>query len=101
MTPLRQRMCEEMQIRNLSPATQRTYLTAVTQFAQHFGQSPAELGPAEVWTYQLHLLAQQRSISTLTITVCALRFLYHVTLHQDWPSRRSLIPGSPSRSRSS
>ena len=95
MTPLRQRMCEEMQIRNLSPATQRTYLTAVTQFAQHFGQSPAELGPAEVWTYQLHLLAQQRSISTLTITVCALRFLYHVTLHQDWAVEAIPYPRQP------
>jgi len=99
MTPLRQRMCEEMQIRNLSPATQRTYLTAVTQFAQHFGQSPAELGPDQIRTYQLHLLAQQRSHSTLTITVCALRFLYQVTLGQDWavkalpyPRRPKLLP---------
>jgi site-specific recombinase XerD len=95
MTPLRQRMCEEMQIRNLSPATQRTYLTAVTQFAQHFGQSPAELGPDQIRAYQLHLLAQQRSISTLTITVCALRFLYQVTLGQDWAVEAIPYPRQP------
>ena len=95
MTPLRQRMCEEMQIRNLSPATQRTYLTAVTQFAQHFGQSPAELGPDQIRAYQLHLLAQQRSISTVTITVCALRFLYQVTLHQDWAVEAIPYPRQP------
>ncbi len=95
MTPLRQRMCEEMQIRNLSPDTQRTYLTAVRQFAQYFGQSPAELGPDQIRAYQLHLLAQQRSISTVTITVCALRFLYQVTLHQDWAVEAIPYPRQP------
>ena len=95
MTPLRQRMCEEMQIRNFSPDTQRTYLTAVRQFAQHFGQSPAELGPDHIRTYQLHLLAQQRSPSTLTITVCALRFLYQVTLGQDWAVKALPYPRRP------
>ena len=85
MTPLRQRMCEDMQIRNLSPHTQRAYLTAVAQFARHFGQSPADLGPEHVRTYQLHLRTQQLSLSTLTITVCALRFLYGITLGYDWP----------------
>lgn len=97
MTPLRQRMSEDMQIRDLSPHTQRAYLTAVAQFAQHFGKSPAELGPEHVRTYQLHLLAQQRSRSAFIITVSALRFLYHVTLERDWGLKRIPYPHQPKK----
>jgi hypothetical protein len=45
MTPLRQRMLEDMQVRNLSPLTQRSYVEHVARFARHFSQSPAVLGP--------------------------------------------------------
>ena len=45
MTPLRQRMLEDMQVRNLSPHTQRAYLEHVARFARHFGRSPAVWGP--------------------------------------------------------
>ena len=38
MSPLRRRMIEDMTIRNLSPATQRSYLHAVSRFSQYFGQ---------------------------------------------------------------
>jgi integrase/recombinase XerD len=48
MTPLRQRMLEDMQVRNLSPPnTQRAYVETVARFARHFGRSPADLGPEE------------------------------------------------------
>jgi len=46
MTPLRQRMCEDMQLRQFSPLTQQAYLSAVTRFAVHFGRSPAALAHA-------------------------------------------------------
>jgi hypothetical protein len=45
----------------LSPATQQSYLYAVAKFSRHFGRSPDRLGLEEVRTYQLHLIAQQRS----------------------------------------
>ena len=45
MTPLRQRMLEDMQVRNLSPQTQRAYLEHVSRFARHFDQSPARFKP--------------------------------------------------------
>jgi integrase/recombinase XerD len=85
MTPLRHRMIEDMQIRNLAPETQRAYLQQISQFARHFGKSPELLGPEDIRTYQLHL-AQERqlSASSIMVAVAALRFLYKVTLKRDW-----------------
>jgi integrase/recombinase XerD len=92
MTPLRQRMREDMQVRNLSPHTQRAYIENVARFARHFGRSPADLGPEEIRTYQVYLI-QERHLapSSLEIAVCALRFLYHVTLKRSW-SADDVIP---------
>jgi len=47
VTPLRQLMIEEMQIRNLAPHTQASYVQQISRFARHFGKSPELLGPAE------------------------------------------------------
>src|SRR5215475_717908 len=81
MTPLRQRMVEDMQLRNYSPLTIDCYLRCVADFARHFGASPEHLGPEQVRTYQLFLL-QEKQVSWPTVvqTVCALRFFYRVTL---------------------
>jgi len=48
-------MSEDMQVRNLAPHTQRSYLQQVSQFARHFGKSPDLLGPDDIRAYQLHL----------------------------------------------
>ena len=53
MTPLRQRMIEDMQVRNLAPHTQSTYILHVSLFARHFHKSPELLGPDEIPDYQL------------------------------------------------
>jgi site-specific recombinase XerD len=85
MTPLRQRMLDDMRIRNLSPHTQRSYLEHVSRFARHFGQSPDQLGPDAIRTYQVFLTRErQLSPSSVIVTVAALRFLYTVTLQKDW-----------------
>ncbi len=85
MTPLRHRMIEDMQIRNLAPETQRAYLQQISQFARHFGKSPELLGPDDIRTYQLHLVQErQLSASSIMVAVAALRFLYKVTLKRDW-----------------
>ena len=60
MSPLRRRMLEDMAIRNLSPATQQSYLYAVAKFSRHFGRSPDRLGIEEVRAYQVHLVAKER-----------------------------------------
>jgi site-specific recombinase XerD len=73
-------MIEDMTIRNLSQATQQSYIYAVRKFSRHFGRSPDWLGIEDVRAYQLHLIAQKRSWSHINQTACALRFFYGVTL---------------------
>lgn len=86
MTPLRQRMIQDMQIRNLAAKTIQCYIQRVAQFAQHFGVSPEQLTPEDVRQYQVHLVQDQKvSFSYFNQTVSALRFLYRVTLNKDWP----------------
>ena len=85
MTPLRQRMTEDMQIRNLSPHTQRSYLQQVSGFAQFFDQSPEQLGPEQIRAYQVYLTNEKKlAPQSIIIAVAALRFLYNVSLQKDW-----------------
>ncbi|EAV41449.1 Integrase [Stappia aggregata IAM 12614] len=82
ISPLRRRMIEDMTVRNLSPATQRSYLHAVSKFSRYFGRSPDRLGLEDVRAFQVHLVATGISWPALNQTVCALRFFYGVTLGQ-------------------
>jgi integrase/recombinase XerD len=85
MTPLRQRMIEDMQLRNFSPKTIQVYVHHVARFAQFCGQSPEQLGPEDIRRFQLHLLHEKKaSWSSFNQAVCALRFLYGQTLRQSW-----------------
>jgi site-specific recombinase XerD len=85
-------MLEDMQVRNLSPLTQRAYLEHVSRFARHFDQSPARLGPEEIRAYQVYLTNEkQLAPASIVITVAALRFLYTVTLQKPW-SVAAVIP---------
>ena len=85
MTPLRKRFVEDLQRRNYAERTVTSYTDAVAKFAKHFGRSPEHLGAEHVRQYQLHLIAQEFSWSTFNQAVCALRFLYDVTLPRGWP----------------
>ena len=99
MTALRQRMIEDMQVRNLAPHTQSTYLKEITRFAGYFGTSPELLGEKEIRTYQLCLTNQKKSApSSIVITIAALRFLYKVTLKRDWDLQDAIpAPRQPRR----
>ena len=59
MSVLRQRMIEDMQLRNLAPNTQISYIQQVSCFARHFGKCPTELGEEEIRAYQVYLLARR------------------------------------------
>jgi integrase/recombinase XerD len=88
ISPLRHRMIEDMMVRNLSPATQRSYVHAVAKFACFFGRSPEKLDLEDVPAFQVHLVAGGMSWPALSQTICALRFFYGVTLSQaDLPER--------------
>lgn len=80
LSPLRRRMIDDMTVRNLSPATQRSYIHAVAKFSRYFGRSPERLDIEDVRAYQVYLVAQGISWPSLNQTVCALRFFYGVTL---------------------
>ena len=85
MTSLRQRMLDDMQVRQLSPRTQQTYVETVARFARHFNRSPARLGPEAIRAYQVYLTNERRlAPSSVVVAVSALRFLYRVTLRKQW-----------------
>ena len=82
MTPLRQRFLQDLQIRNYAPRTIQAYLAAAVRFSKYFGLSPDQLGPEHIRDFQLHLLQQHLSWGLFNQIVCALRFLYAVTLQR-------------------
>jgi integrase/recombinase XerD len=78
-------MIEDMQIRNLAPRTQISYVEQVDRFARHFRKSPERLGTAEIRAWQLYLAQDKRlAASSISLAVAALRFLYTVTLRREW-----------------
>ena len=105
MTALRQRMCDDLQLRNYSDHTIRAYLHCVAEFARHFHTSPEHLGPEHVRTYQLYLVQQKKvAWATFNQIVCALRFFYQTTLGVPWmithipyPRRQKKLPTVLSR----
>ena len=80
LSPLRRRMIEDMTIRNMSPATQRSYINVVSKFSRYFGRSPGRLELEDVRAFQVHLVSTGVSWASLNQIVCALRFFYGVTL---------------------
>ena len=97
MTLLRQRMLEDMQIRNFSQNTQRSYLQQISLFARHFCRSPDGLGPENIRAYQLYLTKEKKlAPGSILIATSALRFLYTVTMKRPWDVEEVLpMPKKP------
>jgi integrase/recombinase XerD len=84
MTPLRQRMLEEL-LRNYADFTTERYLDAVERFAKYFDKSPSQLGPEQIREFLLHLLKDNKAApNTLQVYRAALKFLYVKTLRRRW-----------------
>jgi integrase/recombinase XerD len=85
MTSLRQRMLEELRLRNLSEQTTRLYIGSVKRFSQYFRRSPEQLGPEQIREFMLHLIDDRKSApSTIQLYRSALRFLYLTMLKRSW-----------------
>jgi site-specific recombinase XerD len=80
VSPLRQRMLEDMRMRKLAPKTQQSYIRAVSRFAKYLGRSPDTATAEDLRLYQLHLVDSGTSPITLNATITGLKFLFDVTL---------------------
>src|SRR6266498_1377176 len=98
MTPLRQRMIEDMQLRNFSAETQRSYIHYIAQYALYFNTSPEILGPEAIREYQLYL-TNERKISPESVNcfTSAAKFLYLTTLELPWSQSHFVRSHVPTR----
>lgn len=105
MTPLRQRLVEDLKLRRFAPHTVYQYVRCAEDFAEFFGQSPEDLGLDHVREFLLYLLVDvEAPFATVRHHVSALRFLYLTTLAKPWtvaqipfPRREHHLPWVPTR----
>jgi integrase/recombinase XerD len=95
MTTLRQRMIDDLKVRNRSSRTIKTYVAQVANFARHFGRSPELLGPEEIRQYQVYLVEERHVSWSFNQAICALRFFYRHTLGHDWVVAHIPFPRQP------
>ena len=83
MTPLRQRMIEDMQLRGFTPATQKVYVKAVIKLSEYYNRSPDQISEEEIRVYFLYLKNEKKlSRSTRKVALQGIKFLYKYTLNQ-------------------
>jgi integrase/recombinase XerD len=100
VSPLRQKMIEDMQLHGLAPRTQEAYLLAVRLLARHFRRSPDQINEEDLRQYFLFLKNEKHaSRSTCTIALCGIKFFFQQTLSRDWktfelirPSKEKKLP---------
>ncbi len=93
MTALRERMIESLHLHGLSEITQKVYVRAVRQLAEHYHKPPDQIDEEEVRQYFLYLSQVRRiSPSTLTIALCGIRFFYERTLKVHWDALQLIRP---------
>ncbi len=97
ISPLRQRMIEDMTIRKFAPKTQHDYLQRVKNFAAYLGRSPDRANFEDLRRYQLHLAASGAGVPTLNQTISTLRFFFKVTLGRPDIVERTAFVHEPSK----
>ena len=96
MGKLRDRMIEEMKLRNFSPATQESYVYAVSRLARYHNKSPDQLSKEDIRAFLVHLTMERKlSPNSLTGYCSGLRFFYNETLGWMRPSCLSLRERNP------
>src|SRR4029077_3485535 len=94
ISPLRQRMIDDMTMRNFSANTQETYIRSVAQFSAFHRRSPDKLGVEHVRDFHLHLVSRGLVANSIAVKMAALRFFYGTTLR-----RPGIDAGSPTTPR--
>ena len=96
MTHLREMMLEELQRRNYSQTTVKSYIRSVKAFAEYFHQPPDQLGPEHIRTWQVHLLQEKKiGVRTVRNETAALRFFFVKTLKRAYPFEEIAYPKPP------
>ena len=80
VSPLRQRMIEDMNMRKLTPKTQKSYIRAVKKLADFLGHSPDQATQEDIRNFQLHLIETDTSRTTINATISGLRFFFDITV---------------------
>jgi integrase/recombinase XerD len=80
ISPLRQRMLDDMALRKLGEKTQKGYIRAVERFTRFLGQSPDLASPEDLRAFQKHLVDAGVSVPTINATITGLKFFFEVTL---------------------
>ncbi len=98
ITPLRQRLLDDLQLHGLAAKTQDAYVRAVRQLAEYYHRSPDQISEEELRQYLLHLQRDRHvASSTFTIALCGLKFFYERTLHRTWTLFELARPAETSR----
>jgi integrase/recombinase XerD len=93
MTPLRQKLIDEIQLRGFSIHTQRAYERSVAGLAQFYHRSPDQIVDDEIKTYLLHLLRVRKlAVSSIIVAVSALRFFFGQILHRPTEAIEKALP---------
>src|SRR5436305_14266414 len=95
ISPLRQRMLDDMNMRRFVPDTQREYIRAVKKLASFLGRSPDTATAEELRAFQLQLTETGVQPPTVNATVTALRFFFKVTLDRPEVTRRLVLLYGP------
>lgn len=94
MTPLRQRMIEDLQLKGYSEGTQKLYVNSVRQLCEHYGKTPGRITEEDLRQYFLYGKNEKKwSRSTSTIALCGIKFFFENTLKRPWPTLLFIRPG--------
>jgi len=90
MGALREKMIEEIRLRNFSPRTEQSYVAAMVGLVKHYHRSPDQLTQDEIRSYLLHLKERGLSPSSRNVAISGMKFFYHQML--GWNDKQLFIP---------
>ena len=99
VSPLRQRLIDDITARRFSEDTKRDYVRNVRKFAAFLGRSPDRATSEDLRRFQLHMAKQQIGAPTINAAIAALRFFFTVTLERPDLVRPLRIVNEPPRPR--